>query len=1180
MAARASAAQSRPEVLRGRVTSDSGRTAVGNADITVTRAPDRAFKQTKSAADGSWRIDWSDGTGDYLVHVAAAGYETFRKRVGRTDSTTTFVVDVSLVRLGARQLAAVMVQAQRARPTRAATQGVETGAAETSNTAGPGSAIGDRLPADLAGDLTAAALLAPGIAPVAGGFSVLGLSPSQNSVTLNGMTFSGSSLPRDLPADIRVSRSIYDPSSGWFSGARTNIQVAPGGLFSSRRARLVADIPALQSTDPVSSRLGQRYLGAIFSSGGSGQLVQDKFAYTYGLQAARRNAEVTSLATRDQEVLERSGVALDSASRLLAPTASPVGGSTSFVDQSVVAIARIDYAPYDWTTLSASKTTWGLTAYANVGRTSPQNASPLATPSHGAMATSRNASLQASYSTYFGRDYLVDVRTGISHSGSRSDPLVQIPEGRVLVTSHFADSPDAVSTLQFGGNGGARSRLSSWTWETSSDFQFYPAGLSRHRFKISADSRLDTYSHDIGNNLLGAYSYQSLADLEANRPASFSRTITSPVRTGGAWNGFAAVGDLWRIVPSFQVLYGARMDGNAFLQTPARNEMLETALGVRTDRAPSSFRVSPRLGFDLNVPHLLGGRGTVIRGGVGKFRNLLSPTLLSTASVATGLPNGTQRISCVGSSVPLPDWSSFERDQQSIPSTCVGGTSVFSDLVPDVQAFAESYRPPESWRGNLAWSSRIGRFPFTIEGVYSRNLSQAGFVDANFAGVELFKTYNEQRPVYVPASSIVASSGVVSPVAARRNAAFGRVMTNLSDETSVSRQATISTVVPLLRFPTRTLIGGWRIAYTYSDTRARQRGFDATTFGDPRDIDWSRASDDIKHQIVSQMTIIPSDYVRGVGIVLSGRAQSGIPFTPIIRTDVNGDGLANDRPVVLRDAPLSACLRRQVGLVVGRNSCEGPWTASMNAALIVGRDGVSFLPSGVELVLNVSNPLGGIDRLVHGTNGLRGWGATAHPDPILYTVRGFDAAATQFVYEVNPRFGRTTPIGASIRAPFRLSLDVSIDLAPPRTQQQLDRWLTPGRAGHAGPKVTKQDLARRLQRNVPDPYAELLQQADALLLSADQVKSVQAAQVVYRGRIDALWDSLAGDLAALSDSYDAGDVFRRTDTRIGDAWELTRLDVREHLASLLSPVQLTVLPTWTARFFNAERPFYQRVFVP
>ena len=163
----------------------------------------------------------------------------------------------------------------------------------------------------------------------------------------------------------------------------------------------------------------------------------------------------------------------------------------------------------------------------------------------------------------------------------------------------------------------------------------------------------------------------------------------------------------------------------------------------------------------------------------------------------------------------------------------------------------------------------------------------------------------------------------------------------------------------------------------------------------------------------------------------------------------------------------------------------------------------------MDVTLNLTNPLGGLDQLLHGANDLHGWGAAAIPDRTLYTVRGFDPTTSRFLYTVNPRFGSTQPSTNTVRAPFRLTLDVQLDIARSMPEQQLDRWLRPGRAGRSGQKLPAQEFLRRYQRTVPDPYGELLQQTDSLLLSTAQTTQIQDARTAYRARVDAMWTDLS-----------------------------------------------------------------------
>jgi len=1175
-------------------------------DVIVTRGPDRAFKSAKTDASGAYSIDWPDGTGDYLVHVAAPGYDTFRKRVTRVGDDTVFVVDAVLKPTAAQQLGPVVTTARRPTPDRNPAFGADVGASEQLS----GGLVG-KLPPDVAGDLSAIAGTMPGVSQTNGGISVLGLGADQNSTTLNGMSFAGADVPRDANTRVRVSASAYDPSRGWFSGANTNVELQPGSLFGGRRSHFTLDAPSFQYTDPISARLGQRFTSGNASLGADGEMIEDKWYYNLGVQGGRKTAPVTSLASANADLLEHAGVSPDSAARflsLLRAAGVPLtsnGLPSSSITDNVSFIGRFDHTPFDPETLGPAKTTWGLTAYAKLQRTGALATTPTATAAHAAKSSQEITSLQAQHSTYFGRDYLADMRSSFSLTRTSTDPYLSLPDARVRVESDFDDATAGVASLQFGGNGAPAGNSKQWTWENATDIQFYASNSPRHRVKLSGDVRLDGYSQQVTPNSLGTYFYNSLTDLANASPSSFTRTLNSPERSGAEWNAFVAASDLWRINPSWQVLYGARVEGNAFTDAPAYNSAIEQLFGARTDRAPHSLHVSLRFGFNYNrtgqirntqignpLGRFTGTTPGVLRGGFGEFRGMTPAALLSNAMVSTGLPGSQSRLSCIGTSVPAAAWSAFAAEPSAIPTACAGGVSTFADASPAVLAFDPAWSMAHSWRGNLAWSSVAKAFNYTVEGLYSLNLNQPGTYDLNFKNAPLFTLPDEGRAMFANASSIVPASGLVSPIDSRVSTNYARVVSARGDGRSVSKQGTI-TISPNLAgggFANFYVAG----AYTLSSIRALQRGFDATTFNSPTEHTWTRGDLDARHQFLLQAGYATNN----ITFTLLGKLQSGLPFTPVVSGDVNGDGLANDRAFVfdparasdrslsqgMRDLVSSSsssvrdCLAPQFGRAAGAASCEGPWTASLNTRIGINGDG-RRLSRRVNVGINLANPLGGLDQLLHGSNDLRGWGTASVPDPVLYNIRGWDPATKRFQYSVNPRFGNTRPSLTTLRAPFRLTLDVGIDIGRAIEEQQVDRWLKPGRDGRKGLKADAQDLKRRYERNVPDLYGLVLQQSDSLLLSRDQAEGLQKARAAYRARMDSLWTDLASYLAELPDRYDSHAAYKRAEDAIDGAWEVTRIDLKTNLPAILNAVQVQLLPSVVKSLVNSSGPVRIRVFI-
>jgi hypothetical protein len=148
--------------------------------------------------------------------------------------------------------------------------------------------------------------------------------------------------------------------------------------------------------------------------------------------------------------------------------------------------------------------------------------------------------------------------------------------------------------------------------------------------------------------------------------------------------------------------------------------------------------------------------------------------------------------------------------------------------------------------------------------------------------------------------------------------------------------------------------------------------------------------------------------------------------------------------------------------------------------------------------------------------------------------------------------------------PFRLTLDISIDLTRDVGLQHMDRWLRPGRAGRSGKRLGVAELKERYVRTVPDPYKGIMEESDSLLLTRDQSDSLAAIDARYRAHMDTVWTSFAEYLAALPDEFDTKAVLKRQETAVDDAWEYSRQDVKRTLLPVLSPVQLRILP-WLAK---------------
>lgn len=1182
------------EIIRGTVVSDSARGLAG-VEIVVSMAPDRSFQRSHTDDQGRYEIVFEHGTGDYLVHASAEGMQTVRKRVTRRGKDSLLVVNIILQREGAQQLSAVNVRSRRPTPSRNPDTGAAPGTGAMERAADGVSAA---ISPDEAGSLRAIAATVPGVLLTPSGISVGGAAPEQNSTTLNGMSFPGADIPRDAGTYVRVRTSVYDPSEGWFGGAQQAVELGSGIPLATRQGHFTADAPFLQYTDPYSDQLGHRFTNVQGSLGGTGFADREQLEYNYGVQADRRTAGTISLVSAPATVLRQAGVAPDSATRLLSALEAigvPTGRLGPHVSSSGSFIGSIGSRPFDFTAFRPTRTVWQLVAYATASREGNFATSPTSTPGYSAARSSDVVSLQAHLSSYIHDVYLASAQSAISRSNARTTPSLDLPAGVLLLTSDPGDDFAGVSGVHFGGNSALARDLVRWTWETSGDLKLYPPDAAAHRIKIAGDSRIDTWRAADASDASGTFAFNSIADLAQNQPISFSRALNPQTQSAAVWNGFLSIGDFWKESDRFQLLYGARLEADHFLTALQYNPAIASAFGQRTDFTPNRFHVSPRLGFTYTIRGEAGGVTTsplgqfnnaptgYIRGGIGEFRAILSPAIAATASAQTGLPSATQSLDCVGAATPIPVWTAYASNPAAIPTGCIGAGAGrgFVDAAPSVGLFDRSYTAPRSWRANLAYGSVVKGIVYSVEGLYSLNLDQSGRTDLNFANQIQFTTPTEGRPIYVRPGSIVPASGALVSTGSRRDQSFGSVVDNVSNLRSVSRQATFSLS------PDLDGVKRWfgSLSYTLADTRAIASGFDNSTFGSPAERTWARGDFDVRHRILLQGGISGEH----IAFTLFGRFQSGFPFTPLVGSDVNGDGLVNDRAFIFdagrpEDSSLAAgmrsllhsaqanvrrCLMGQLGRAAAANSCEGPWTASLNAQLDV-RFMFPRTHRSTRIAFAFDNPLGGLDQLLHGVDHLHGWGTSALPDPVLYNVRGFEPATNQFRYAVNPRFGDTRPSVGIGRLPFRVSLDLSFDLGAPIDIQFVEMQLKPGRRGYPGTRLDARTIKRRYDMVTPDPFSAILEQSDSLMLSIEQVESLQQTELKYKAERDSILVRLADYLSNVGDDFVARDAARRQNDALGAVWDLGRTYVKRALPAALNRYQLRMLPWPADRLYTAR----------
>jgi hypothetical protein len=1124
-----------------------------------------------------------DGGGQYRVRVRALGLAPQEVLVTRQADEDRLVADV-LMTANPTQIAGVTIRGRQdvprdlERPTPGSTERLLT----TDQAA--------RLPIDPS-DLLQLALMSPGVVSIPGSdttpnaISIAGLSPGANNITLDGLTFGASQVPQEAVRSTRVITSSYDAGRGQFSGGlissttRSGTNTIQGNFSYALRDRELS----IEGEDP--SPAAQGYTQNQLSGGLGGPIVRDRLFWFGSLQLRRRDDVVPSLGNADAATLTRFGVSPDSVARFtnlltqagVAPFAILADDRLS---DNASGIVRLDYLTEGGQSLSLrSDFRWSDTDPSRIG--------PLSLPQTGGSNKNWGGGIAATLTSNFAGRFLNELKVYGSTDRRTGRPLLVMPAGRVQVASELEGGETGIATLTFGGNTGLPQDGETKSLEATNEVSWLTDN-GAHRFKLGALVNISQFTEDVTTNRWGTFTFNSLVDFEAGRAAMFTRTLTPRLREGAGTNASLYLGDVWRASRSLQLTYGVRAEGSRFGRTPEYNPAVEQAFGYRTDHVPTEFHLSPRVGFTwtLGMPpqfrpiagdaarpafapaQLNRGPLVILRGGIGEFRSAPSTQLVAAAAGATGLPNNESQLVCIGSGVPVVNWAQFVTNPASVPTQCAAGQpSQVPTTRPNVAVFGEDFAAPRAWRASLGAQRQLRqRFNLNVELSYSRGVAQTGYRDVNLSSDPRFTLSNEgSRPVFVDAATIIPTTGATSFLASRVDPGFGQVLVTNSDAKSDSKQMTVS----LGGITTRGAI--FNVSYTLARSKDQGSGSGfgrfggggfgglggATTAGNPNIREWATSDFERRHSFVGSITW---PFGQALEVTAFGRMSSGAPFTPIVGSDINGDGARNDRAFLFDPASASdpavavgmqrllsnspdavrSCLTKQLGQVADRNSCTGVWQPSLDLQMN-WRPNFWGLNRRLAISVVTVNALGGLDELLHGSNSVRGWGQFRGQDNTLLYVRGFDPASQQYRYEVNERFGAARNGANGIRVPFQLGINARYTLGPDRMREMIQSMRGggmgaggrggaggpggPGGLGAAGRAMGPEGIANMVA--AANPVSAVIQLKDSLALTPEQLGRLQLVSDSVVARNTALGAELRKIVQDAGANPDMGALFAR-----------------------------------------------------
>jgi hypothetical protein len=1184
------------DILSGRVTGGDG-AALAGARIEARSLETGVTRTAVTRADGRYTLVFPDGGGRYELHASTLGRAPAAVLVVREADEDVLVADFRL------EERAIVLDALEVRGARTPPPGRgEAGAQERYLS---GDAV-NRLPLE-DNDPARLAALSPGVVAVGdsldgrGGFSVAGQRESLNQVTLDGASFAsvlgggqaGGGSPLGVPQEgmrgTQVVTSTFDVSRGQFAGGLVAMTTRAGTNRTGGSFSWLLRDPLLQADAGSPQRSG--YTQNRLSGGIGGPIVRDRLFYFGSASFQRRTDALYALEPRDPLAAAALGVSPDSVARFLDVLSSNHGltgrsGAYTRTGDAVSLLGRMDW-------VATQRHNVALRGHLGLYGQDNARIGFLETMENGGEVATRGGGGIVTVTSRLGGAWINELRASANLDRRDQTPYEEVPEGRVRVSSVLPDGARGVSTLVFGGERSMPTYSRERTLEVSNELSFL--FHDRHRIKLGGLVNHASFEQDATGNRLGTFEYDSLGAFADGMPSRYTRTLAPRTREGGGLNAALYLGDTWRPRTRVQVTYGVRLEGSRFDRAPDANPRVEALFGHLTDRLPSDVRLSPRAGFSWRLNEA-GAPLRMVRGGVGEFRGRAPFSLFASALDQTGLQDGESILVCIGDAVPVPDWGAYARDPGAIPSACAGGLpgQPIANRRPNVTVFADDFAAPRSWRATLGYQTQLVRLvSASVDVTRTWGVGLFGVEDLNLAAEPAFVLADEGgRPVYVPASAITPA-GQISELHSRREDEFAHVFRVHSGLRSETTQLTVGVRGML---PPRLML---QTSYTYSRSRDQSSfsggsalwGFARVpTGGDPNARTWATSDLERRHSVNA---ILGVQLHRAVETSLIGRLSSGTPFTPMVGRDVNGDGVRNDAAFVFdpatapdpevaegmrrlldgADGRVRACIESQMGRIAERNACRGPMGYSLDVRSTIRPQGRT-LGRRLSISVDAYNVAAGVDRLLHGADGVRGWGQSAfgRVDDVLLHPRGFDHAAGRFRYEVNERFGDRRSVGrAGFGSPFQLQLSARLNVGAQQGGGMAGMaGLAGGRGGmRGGPGGGRGGAGMRpggpgaedgrgfdadaiLDRVLPEPVGAIVALRDTLGLSDEQVERLEAISDTLKARNAPIREKLRGEFAGAERTGGMGEVFGR----IGP--DLNR--GREHVQAAMAEAREVLTP--------------------
>jgi len=493
---------------------------------------------------------------------------------------------------------------------------------------------------------------------------------------------------------------------------------------------------------------------------------------------------------------------------------------------------------------------------------------------------------------------------------------------------------------------------------------------------------------------LGEYYYASLNDVFNNAPQRFQRTVLEEGQSRAVHFNVAEAGAFLQGQMQFgrqwTLTLGVRADVPFVMDQPDENSRVQSFFHRSTSEMPSGVvLLSPRLGVNWLRE---GERRTQVRGGAGLFTGQLPHVWLANAFQNTGMRSVTQ--ACFGrwTDDPLNGNTAPPFDANDPSPTCLFGTPTETRVVT---LFDKDFTYPQYAKVAATVDQEItSRLSASLGFIFSASINQVILRELNIAPQERalgpLDGYGGAARTHfgVPTDDGFFPTRLLpgyDQVLAVRNGTGDRAWSLTAELRGRIND----------RFEVQ---GGYAYARSYDRMSLASvdlvANFGLTpTHGDPNDPPLTPSNFDRPHKVIVALFGRPIPDLEETEISLLYTGESGLPFSYVYGSDMNGDGYpflgpASDSNNDLFYVPLAAsrvpssfatytrlaaaletdpCLKKHRGNFVTRNGCRAPWRnrLDLRVAQTIEFEGIRVCLEGdVINVLNLINSDWGLAKSI------------------------------------------------------------------------------------------------------------------------------------------------------------------------------------------------------------------------